>query len=148
MELMTVDPRSLKNNPDTARQSKSSPQSDALLCASIKAIGVVQPPVVKLDPEGGNSYIIVFGHRRAAQAMAAELAEIPVLVADPGDDLGAMQSFAENIAREPLIPSINGAPLNGGLRSAGPRNLSRLLWPYRAGRSASCGCSPTFCPRC
>lgn len=104
MELMTVDPRSLKDNPDRARQSKSSPQSDALLCASIKAIGVVQPPVVKLDPEGGNSYVIVFGHRRAAQAVAAELAEIPVLVADPGDDIGAMQSFAENIAREPLNP--------------------------------------------
>ncbi|MBX5203993.1 ParB/RepB/Spo0J family partition protein [Rhizobium sp. NZLR1] len=104
MELMTVDPRSLKDNPDKARQSKSSPQSDALLCASIRAIGVVQPPVVKLDPEGGNSYIIVFGHRRAAQAVAAELTEIPVLVADPGDDLGAMQSFAENIAREPLNP--------------------------------------------
>ena len=104
MELMTVDPRSLKDNPDRARQSKSSPQSDALLCASIKAIGVVQPPVVKLDPQGGNSYIIVFGHRRAAQAVAAELAEIPVLIADPDDDLGAMQSFAENIAREPLNP--------------------------------------------
>lgn len=104
MELMTVDPRSLKDNPDRARQSKSSPQSDALLCASIKAIGVVQPPVVKLDPEGGNSYVIVFGHRRAAQAVVAELTEIPVLVADPGDDLGAMQSFAENIAREPLNP--------------------------------------------
>lgn len=104
MELMTVDPRSLKDNPDRARQSKSSPQSDALLCASIRAIGVVQPPVVKLDPDGGNSYIIVFGHRRAAQAVAAELTEIPVLVADPGDDLGAMQSFAENIAREPLNP--------------------------------------------
>ncbi|MBX5206805.1 ParB/RepB/Spo0J family partition protein [Rhizobium sp. NZLR11] len=104
MELMTVDPRSLKDNPDKARQSKSSPQSDALLCASIRAIGVVQPPVVKLHPDGGNSYIILFGHRRAAQAVAAELAEIPVLVADPGDDLGAMQSFAENIAREPLNP--------------------------------------------
>jgi ParB family chromosome partitioning protein len=104
MQLMTVDPRSLKDNPDRARQSKSSPQSDALLCASIKAIGVVQPPVVKLDPAGGNSFVIVFGHRRAAQAVAAELPEISVLVADPSDDLGAMQSFAENIAREPLNP--------------------------------------------
>ncbi|MCF1496486.1 plasmid partitioning protein, partial [Agrobacterium vitis] len=60
MQLITADPRSLKDNPDRSRQSKSSPQSDALLCASIRAIGVVQPPIVKLDPEGGNSYIIVF----------------------------------------------------------------------------------------
>ncbi len=104
MQLITADPRSLKDNPDRSRQSKSSPQSDALLCASIRAIGVVQPPIVKHDPEGGNSYIIVFGHRRAAQATAADLAEIPLLLADPSDDLGAMQSFAENIAREPLNP--------------------------------------------
>ena len=104
MQLITADPRSLKDNPDRSRQSKSSPQSDALLCASIRAIGVVQPPIVKLDPEGGNSYIIVFGHRRAAQAIAADLLEIPLLLADPSDDLGAMQSFAENIAREPLNP--------------------------------------------
>jgi ParB family chromosome partitioning protein len=104
MQLITVDPRSLKDNPDRSRQSKSSAQSDALLCASIRAIGVVQPPVVKLDPEGGNSYIIVFGHRRTAQAIAADLPEIPLLLADPSDDLGAMQSFAENIAREPLNP--------------------------------------------
>ncbi|QSY98033.1 ParB/RepB/Spo0J family partition protein (plasmid) [Rhizobium bangladeshense] len=104
MQLISADPRSLKENPDRSRQSKSSPQSDALLCASIKAIGVVQPPVVRLDPDGGNSYIIVFGHRRAAQAIAAELAEIPLLLAEPTDDLGAMQSLAENIAREPLNP--------------------------------------------
>ncbi|CDZ42266.1 Chromosome partitioning nuclease protein ParB [Neorhizobium galegae bv. officinalis] len=104
MQLITADPRSLKDNPDRSRQSKSSPQSDALLCASIRAIGVVQPPIVKLDPEGGNSYVIVFGHRRAAQAIAADLLEIPLLLADPSDDLGAMQSFAENIAREPLNP--------------------------------------------
>ena len=104
MQLITADPRSLKDNPDRPRLSKSSPQSDALLCASIRAIGVVQPPIVKLDPEGGNSYVIVFGHRRAAQAIAAELMEIPLLLADPSDDLAAMQSFAENIAREPLNP--------------------------------------------
>lgn len=104
MQLITADPRSLKDNPDRSRQSKSSAQSDALLCASIRAIGVVQPPIVKLDPEGGNSYVIVFGHRRAAQAIAADLMEIPLLLADPSDDLGAMQSFAENIAREPLNP--------------------------------------------
>ena len=83
MQLITADPRSLKDNPDRSRQSKSSPQSDALLCASIRAIGVVQPPIVKLDPEGGNSYIIVFGHRRVAQAIAADLVEIPLLLQIP-----------------------------------------------------------------
>ena len=46
MELNFVDPRALKENPDKARRSKSNPQADALLLATIKAIGIVQPPVV------------------------------------------------------------------------------------------------------
>ena len=37
MHLMKVDPRALKENPDRARQSKSTPQADALLLATIKA---------------------------------------------------------------------------------------------------------------
>ncbi|WP_018431124.1 hypothetical protein [Hoeflea sp. 108] len=40
MHLMKVDPRALKDNPDRARQTKSSPQADALLLATIKAVGV------------------------------------------------------------------------------------------------------------
>ena len=46
MELKFVDPRSLKENPDKARDSKSNPQADAFLLATIKAVGIVQPPVV------------------------------------------------------------------------------------------------------
>jgi ParB family chromosome partitioning protein len=40
MLSISADPRALKENPDKFRQSKSTPQSDALLCASIKAVGV------------------------------------------------------------------------------------------------------------
>lgn len=36
MQLMKVDPRALKDNPDNTRQSKSTPQADALLLATIK----------------------------------------------------------------------------------------------------------------
>jgi ParB family chromosome partitioning protein len=46
MELKFIDPRALKENPDKARRSKSTPQADALLLATIKAIGIVQPPIV------------------------------------------------------------------------------------------------------
>nr|WP_246728053.1 hypothetical protein [Rhizobium leguminosarum] len=88
MQLITADPRSLKDNPDRSRQSKSSPQSGALLCASIRAIGVVQPPVVKLDPEGyvqerrrhgawrnsrGNSPTVSFCIRRPATAVSISM---------------------------------------------------------------------------
>lgn len=104
MEIKLIDPRSLVENPDRARRSKSSPQSDALLLATIKAVGIVQPPVVAPQADGGNGFVIHSGHRRVKQAIAAGLEEIAVLVDEPTDDGGAMRSMVENIARENLNP--------------------------------------------
>ncbi|TRA95333.1 MULTISPECIES: ParB/RepB/Spo0J family partition protein [Rhizobium/Agrobacterium group] len=104
MHLTTLDPRALKDNPDKSRQSKSSPQGDALLLATIKAVGIIQPPVVEPEKNGGNGYIIDAGHRRVRQAIAAGLTEIQVLVDDAANDNGAMRSMVENTAREPLNP--------------------------------------------
>src|SRR5258708_38436106 len=101
---MRVDPGPLKENPDRMRRPKSSPQADALLLASIKAVGIVQPPVILPERDGGNGYVIHFGHRRVAQAIAAELTEIRVLVAHPDADHDAMRALVENAAREPLNP--------------------------------------------
>ncbi len=104
MELKFVDPRALKDNPDKARRSKSSPQADALLLATIRAVGIVQPPVVAPEADGGNSYVIDAGHRRVRQAIAAGLEEIAVLVIDRAEDGGAMRSLAETLAHEQLNP--------------------------------------------
>ncbi|WP_159650660.1 ParB/RepB/Spo0J family partition protein, partial [Bosea sp. 125] len=104
MHLMKVDPRALKENSDRSRQTKSSPQADALLLATIKAVGLVQPPVIAPETDGGNGYNIDSGHRRVKQAIAAGLEEIDVLVVDAANDNGAMRSIVENIAREPLNP--------------------------------------------
>lgn len=104
MQVIKVDPRSLKENPDDARRSKSSAQSDALLLATVKAVGIIQPPVISPELHGGNGYIIQAGHRRVAQAIAAGMEEIDVLVIEPANDNGAMRSMVENIAREPLNP--------------------------------------------
>lgn len=104
MQVIKVDPRSLKENSDDARRSKSSPQSDALLLATVKAVGIIQPPVISPELDGGNGYIIQAGHRRVKQAIAAGLEEIDVLVVEAANDNGAMRSMIENIAREPLNP--------------------------------------------
>ena len=104
MHLMKVDPRALKDNPDRTRQTKSTPQADALLLATIKAVGLVQPPMIAPESGGGNGYIIDSGHRRVKQAIKAGLEEIEVLVVDAANDNGAMRSMVENIAREPLNP--------------------------------------------
>ncbi len=104
MQILTIDPRALKENPDRMRQSKSSPQADALMLATIKAVGIVQPPVVAPEADGGNGYIIDAGHRRVRLAIVAGLTEIDVLVADAANDNGAMRSMVENSVREPLNP--------------------------------------------
>lgn len=104
MELKFVDPRGLKENPDKARRSKSSPQADALLLATIRAVGIVQPPVVAPESDGGNGYVIDAGHRRVKQAIAAGLEEIAVLVIERAADGGAMRSLAETLAHEQLNP--------------------------------------------
>lgn len=104
MQLKKVDPRALKPNPDRARQTKSTPQADALLLATIKAVGLVQPPIISPETGGGNGYIIHAGHRRVKQAIAAGLEEIDVIVDEAANDNGAMRSMIENIARENLNP--------------------------------------------
>ncbi|MFK0333870.1 ParB/RepB/Spo0J family partition protein [Rhizobium sp. NPDC090275] len=102
MHLMKVDPRALRDNPDNTRQTKSTPQADALLLATIKAVGIIQPPVIFSAKDGGNDYIIEAGHRRTRLAIAAGLEEIDVIVVEAANDNGAMRSMVENIAREPL----------------------------------------------
>lgn len=104
MHLIKIDPRVLNENPDDIRRSKSTPQADALLLATVKAVGIIQPPVVSAQVDGGNGYVIQAGHRRVRTAIAADLEEIEVLVEDAANDNGAMRSMVENIAREPLNP--------------------------------------------
>ncbi|KQV83488.1 ParB/RepB/Spo0J family partition protein [Rhizobium sp. Root1220] len=104
MQIKTIDPRALKENPDRMRQTKSSPQADALMLATIKAVGIVQPPIVAPEADGGNGYIIDAGHRRVRLAIAAGLEEIEILVADAANDNGAMRSMVENSVREALNP--------------------------------------------
>ena len=104
MQILKIDPRALNANPDDIRRSKSSPQADALLLATVKAVGIIQPPVVSPQVDGGNGYLIQAGHRRVQAAIAASLEEIEVVVSDAANDNGAMRSMVENIAREPLNP--------------------------------------------
>lgn len=104
MHILKLDPRALKDNPDAARRSKSSPQADALLLATVKSVGIIQPPVVSPESDGGNGFVIQAGHRRVRQAIAAGLDEIEVLVTEAANDNGAMRSMIENVAFEPLNP--------------------------------------------
>ncbi|MBV5262818.1 ParB N-terminal domain-containing protein, partial [Pinisolibacter sp. B13] len=71
MQIVKVDPRALVENPDRMRRTQSSPQADVLLLATIRAVGIIQPPIVSPQRDGGNGWVIDAGHRRVAQAIAA-----------------------------------------------------------------------------
>ena len=47
MELRKVDPRTLKFNPNNPRKIAASEAADAAMIASIKEIGILQPPTVR-----------------------------------------------------------------------------------------------------
>ena len=48
-ELRSVDPRTLQLNPNNPRRTPVSPAMDEQLVASIKAVGIFQPPSVIPD---------------------------------------------------------------------------------------------------
>ena len=95
-ELRSVDPRSLITNPNNPRRTATPKAMDDQLVASIRAIGIIQPPLVK-ETEAGLE--IVAGNRRCNCAIAAELDLIDVLVGDADEVANAMRSVSENLVR-------------------------------------------------
>lgn len=101
MELRTVDPRNLKANPDNPRRTAAGDHADLQFVANIKAVGIIQPPVVR--PEG-EELIIVAGGRRVRAAIAAGLSEILVLVRDADDGSDNVRALSENVVRAQMGP--------------------------------------------
>ena len=95
-ELRSVDPRIRQPNPDNPRRTPVSPAMDEQLLASIKAIGIIQPPIV-VEKDG--ALVINAGDRRVKQAIRADFATIDVLVCDADEARDLMRSLAENLIR-------------------------------------------------
>ena len=95
-ELRKVCPLLLKPNPHNPRITPPATAMDEQLLASIKAIGIIQPPVV-VEKDG--ELVIKAGTRRVCAAIAAGLATIEVIVADGDEANGAMESLSENLIR-------------------------------------------------
>jgi ParB family transcriptional regulator, chromosome partitioning protein len=98
MELRRVDPRALKKSPSNPRKIQPGEMSDATLAASIKAVGILQPPTVS---EKDGALTIVYGARRVRLAIDTGLQEIDVLVKDPDED-DHMRAVSENVVRAPM----------------------------------------------
>jgi ParB family chromosome partitioning protein len=98
MELRRVDPRTLQKNPGNPRKIQPGEMSDAAIKASIKVVGIIQPPTVS---EKDGALTIVYGSRRVRFAIELGLTEIDVLVKDP-DDQDQMRAVSENVVRAPM----------------------------------------------
>lgn len=101
MNLVTVDPKSLTPNPDNPRRSNAGSLPDDQLVASIKAIGILQPPVVR---KGDGGLVIIAGHRRVRAAIAAGIEEIVVLAREADDGADNLRALSENVVRASLNP--------------------------------------------
>jgi len=77
------------------------------LIASIKSIGILQPPVVRKVTE--NKYELVMGERRFRAAKAAGLTTIPVIIRQTPDNELLRDALIENIHRSNLNPLEEGA---------------------------------------
>ena len=95
-ELRSVDPQSLIPNPNNPRRTAAPKAMDEQLLASIRAVGIIQPPRVTETPDG---LMVVAGNRRRAAAIAAGLAEIHVMVCDADEAADAMRAVSENLIR-------------------------------------------------
>lgn len=77
------------------------------LIASIKEIGILQPPVVRQTSPG--KYELVMGERRFRAAKVAGLKSIPVIIRQTPDNELLREALIENIHRSQLNPLEEGA---------------------------------------
>jgi ParB family chromosome partitioning protein len=72
------------------------------LSHSVREFGLLQPIVVRENPEGG--YELIMGERRLRAARAAGLDTVPAIVRDTTDDAMLRDALLENIHRVQLNP--------------------------------------------
>jgi ParB/RepB/Spo0J family partition protein len=95
-----ISPDRIKD-PERPLRSDLSPESVADLVVSIKAVGIIEPLVVKCK---GDNFEVVAGHRRLVAAEIVGLLQIPCIVLDINDLDGEVLKLHENLARSEINP--------------------------------------------
>ena len=90
-------------NPDQPRRTFGK-QALAELTRSIQEKGVIQPLILRPNPDGSDIYQIVAGERRWRAAQAARLHEVPAVVRNFDDTETLEVAIIENIQRSDLNP--------------------------------------------
>ncbi|MEI6120313.1 MAG: ParB/RepB/Spo0J family partition protein [Actinomycetes bacterium] len=111
-----VDINSISPNP---KQPREVFDLDLLneLAASIKEVGVLQPPVVR--DIGNGKYELIMGERRLRASKIAGLKTIPVIVRATKDNELLREALLENIHRSQLNPLEEGAAYQNLLNDFG-----------------------------
>ncbi len=111
-----VDINAISPNP---KQPRTTFDEDALneLAASIKEVGVMQPPVVRSLPNG--RYELIMGERRLRASKLAGLLTIPVIIRNTPDNELLREALVENIQRSQLNPLEEGAAYQNLLNDFG-----------------------------
>lgn len=101
------------------KQPRTIFDTDALneLAASIKEIGILQPPVVRKI--GENKYELIMGERRFRAAKLAGLNTIPVIIRETNDNELLREALVENIHRSNLNSLEEAAAYNQMLTDFG-----------------------------
>ena len=108
-EIESDDQRQSKSVPvEFLRPNRFQPRRDfdevhiASLSDSIRERGVLQPILVRRDPDKVDAYEIIAGERRWRAAQRAQLHEVPIVITDVSDE-GALEiAIVENIQRQDL----------------------------------------------
>ncbi len=93
----------LQPNPDQPRQLFS-PEGLEELAQSIREKGIIQPLIVRADPQTPGQYQIVAGERRWRAAQLAQLHEVPVIERGYSDAEVLEIAIIENLQRSDLNP--------------------------------------------
>ena len=105
--LRSIDVKTITPN---TNQPRIHFDEDALaeLSASIRAVGVLQPILVRPlnapDPKTGIAFELIAGERRWRAAQRAGLTMIPALVRETNDVSSVEQALIENLHRQDLTP--------------------------------------------
>ncbi|MFB2533281.1 ParB/RepB/Spo0J family partition protein [Paracoccus sp. p3-h83] len=90
-------------NPDQPRRTFAAEPLEEL-SRSIREKGIIQPLIVRPDPNRPGQYQIVAGERRWRAAQQAQLHEVPVIIRDFDDTEVLEVAIIENIQRADLNP--------------------------------------------
>ncbi len=101
----------LHRNPDQPRIDFDQQELEEL-AASLSSRGIIQPLIVRVNPNDSNSYQIVAGERRWRAAQIAQIHDVPVVVRDFSDEEVLEVAIIENVQRSDLNPIEEALGLN------------------------------------